>query len=215
MTNRERLLKTLLCQQTDRAPFPMWLGFYPWGRTLARWRIESGIPDLDLVRHFGFEPFIQNAPIAFGPFPSVETRVLEETSEYVIAIDEYGITTRNWRDRESSMPEFLDHPVKTRADWDAYKANHLQWRLSDRLAYVAEFSRRASETDAMVHVLGFHCGLFGACRDMMGAEGLLYAFYDQPDLVRDIMSTYADLWVALLEKASEKIRMDFMYIWED
>jgi len=31
MTNRERCIKTLLCEKTDRAPLPMWLGFSPWG----------------------------------------------------------------------------------------------------------------------------------------------------------------------------------------
>ena len=57
MTNKERIIKTLLCEKTDRAPFSAWLGFAPWGETTERWKKESGIADLDIWSCFGFEPF--------------------------------------------------------------------------------------------------------------------------------------------------------------
>ena len=49
MTNRDRIIKTLLCEKTDRTPFPIWLGFQPWGETHSRWKQESGLADLDVI----------------------------------------------------------------------------------------------------------------------------------------------------------------------
>jgi hypothetical protein len=50
MTNRERNVKTLLCEKADRPPWVHWLGFAPWGKTHRRWKAESGIADLNIVR---------------------------------------------------------------------------------------------------------------------------------------------------------------------
>jgi hypothetical protein len=40
MTNRRRIVDTLLCNRVDRPPFMDWIGFQPWPQTLDRWRAE-------------------------------------------------------------------------------------------------------------------------------------------------------------------------------
>ena len=95
MTNRERLVKTLLCQKTDRPPFSMWLGFAPWWETLQRWRRESGITDLDVGTYFGFEPFFSVVPMEYGPLPHFEEKKLEENESFVVTVDWRGIVMRN------------------------------------------------------------------------------------------------------------------------
>jgi len=66
-----------------------------------------------------------------------------------------------------------------------------------------------------VQVGTFPWGVFGTPRDLMGAEEVLYAFYDEPDMIRDMMATYTDLWLKLFERAAQKMRIDHIHIWED
>jgi len=214
MTNRERIIQTLLCEPTDRVPFGVGIGFLPWGQALERWRKESGISDLNLCAYFGYDPGFQTVPAEYGPCPHVETKVLEETDEFVVSRDYRGILMRNRRDLHS-MPDWIAHPIQNGHDWRAYKEKHLQFRQEERLARLDEYLEHAGRADAPVQVGCFPWGVFGTARDMMGAEELLIGFYDTPDLIRDIMQTYTDLWLQIYEAIAAKTQIDHIHIWED
>jgi uroporphyrinogen decarboxylase len=214
MTNRERIVRTLLCEPTDRVPFGVNLGFYPWGQTLERWRKESGISDLNPGAYFGYDTGFHVVPAEYGPFPHVETKVLEENDRFVISRDYRGIVMRNRRDHHS-MPEWLSHPIRNEQDWLAYKEKHLQPRTAERLARLDSFIESVKNQDAPIQLGCFPWGVFGTARDMMGAEELLIGFYDVPDLVRDIMQTFVDQWVTIFEAVAKRIRIDHIHIWED
>ena len=62
MNNRDRIIKTLLCEETDRAPFGVGIGFGPWMDTIFRWREESGIADLNPAEYFGYDQGFIGAP---------------------------------------------------------------------------------------------------------------------------------------------------------
>jgi len=210
MTNRERIIRTLTGKPTDRPPFAWWLGFLPWGETLYRWRQETGIADLDPCRHFGFEPFNNFINVEYGMFPHFERKVLSEDDEFIVSIDWRGITRRDQRN-SNSMPDWIAHPVKTPADWQRYKEERLQLRLSERLDNL----RDLPVADAPVQVGTFPWGVFGTPRDLLGAEELLYAFYDEPDMLRDMMETHVTLWIALYEEIARRVPIDHIHIWED
>jgi hypothetical protein len=50
MTSRERYLRTLNHQESDRIP----MTDSPWGETINRWKKE-GLPDVDLSEYFGWD----------------------------------------------------------------------------------------------------------------------------------------------------------------
>jgi uroporphyrinogen decarboxylase len=214
VTHRDRVVDTLLCKSVDRPPFPEWLGFIPWDSTLARWKGESGIADLDISRYFGFEPFFACPSIEYGPFPHFEEKVLGEDGEFVISVDYRGITVRNRRDG-ASMPEWIDHPVKDPRGWEGYKRGRLQGPIELRLEKLDEFAAEVRRMGAPVQVGGFPWGAFGTLRDILGAEECLLAFYDYPEMVRDIIDTHVGLWLQILERIVGKVRVDAIHIWED
>jgi uroporphyrinogen decarboxylase len=216
MTNKERCIKTLLCEKTDRAPWVNWLGFAPWGETSERWKKESGMADLDVGKYFGLEPFFHVPPAHMGPVPSFDWKVFEETAEYTISLDWRGITTRAWR-HNGSMPEFISHPVKSPADWAEYKEKRLQRsQLPVRLPPdLTKFAADAAAADAPVQLGCFPWGMFGTARDVLGVEYLLVAFYDEPDMVRDIMQTYTTIWLDVYEEIVKVVPVDHIHIWED
>jgi uroporphyrinogen decarboxylase len=170
--------------------------------------------DLDVQRYFGFEPFFQTVPANMGACPGFEPKVIEETKEFVTKLDWRGITMRNRRDG-GSMPEFVAYPVKTPEDWVRYKEERLQLRLAERLAKLPQFAADVSAMDAPVQIGCFPWGMFGTARDMMGAEEILVGFYDMPEVVRDIMRTFTDLWLALYEEIVKVVKVDHIHIWED
>lgn len=220
MTGRERLIRTLCCQPADRAPWVSWMGFSPWGETAGRWRAEAGFPGPPREfaawreRVLGLEPGFQVAPLEYGPFPHFEPRRISEDAEFVVSTDWRGITRRDRRGG-GSMPEWIDHPVRTADDWKRYKGERLEPRLEERLGGLEQWLAGLRGLDAPVQVGVFPWGVFGTARDLLGAEGLLVGFYTEPEMVRDIMETDTTLWLALYERVAAKATIDHIHIWED
>jgi uroporphyrinogen decarboxylase len=212
----ERLVRCLTGEPVDRVPFGVNIGWWPWGETLAQWRRESGQPELDVSRTFGYDAGFACPALECGPFPHFEEKVLAETAEHVVSRDWRGITVRNRRDG-GSMPEFLDYPVKTPADWERLKAERL--RLDDADLRVTEdwnaFRARLRQTGEAVQVGWFPWGVFGTARDLLGAEELLIAFYTEPETVRDMMAHLTSLWLGLWERVAAEVPIDHIHIWED
>ena len=106
------------------------------------------------------------------------------------------------------MPEFIRHPGPQPAEWDRYKAERLQPRIAERTASAGRVRRGALPAmDRADPDRRSRWGVFGTARDMMGAEELLLAFYDEPGPgPRHHDSTYTDLWLALYEEAATQSR---------
>jgi uroporphyrinogen decarboxylase len=49
----------------------------------------------------------------------------------------------------------------------------------------------------------------------MGEERLLFNFYDNPDLIRDMMNFLADFWIELWDQVFAHIQVDCAHFWED
>lgn len=222
MTNKERVIKTLKCEKTDRAPLVSWLGFSPWGETHQRWLKETDFKAKGIKKEFGrwreelfgLEVFFQNVPVEYGPCPRFEHKEISRDSEFIVSIDYRGITMRNRVDG-NSMPEWIGHPIKSPDDWKKYKDERLQPMMEKRLAGVGKFVENVGKVDAPVQVGCFPWGMFGTARDMMGADEVLIGFYTEPEMVRDIMETYTTLWLSLYEKVAERVHIDHIHIWED
>lgn len=214
MTNRDRIIRTLQCEEADRPPFGVGLGFCTWGSTLARWKEESGISDLNLEEYFGFDRGFATVPADYGPNPGFPAEILEEDEEFVTKTDYRGLTVRNRRDG-GSMPEFLDYPVKSPEDWARYKNERLTFDGDARLSKVGDFITSHAQVDAPIQIGQFPWGVFGTPRDLLGAEELLVGFYTQPEIIRDMMQTYTDLWLKLFSAVAARLQIDHIHIWED
>jgi len=215
MTSRERIVNTLLFRSVDRVPFGVGIGFFPWGTTLTRWQEESGISDLNVATYFGYDPGFDIVPIEYGPYPHFPSAMLEEGEEYIVYTDWRGLTVRNRRDG-NTMPEFLDAPVKSSEDWEQYKRERLSAdHDNDRLAGLEVFAACHKESAVPVQLGSFPWGVFGTVRDLLGTEEFLVGFCMFPDIIRDMMETFTDLWLRLYGRVTEVVRVDHIHIWED
>jgi len=215
LTCGERFVRCLLGEPVDHVPFGVGIGWSPWGDTLERWRREIGEPNLDLQKWFGFDASVVMPEMNAGIYPPFEHQVLEENENFVVWRDERGITRRDRRDG-LSMPEWLDYPVKSVADWEWLKEERLRPAEPGRISQDWDALRtRLCETGEAVQVGWYPFGLFGTPRDLLGVERLLYAFYTDPEMLRDMMDHLTTLWISLWEKVAAEVRIEHIHIWED
>ncbi len=218
ISDGERVVRCLAGQPIDRTPFGVGLGWHPWGSTLQRWRQEAGIADsepFDYGGMLGYDRSFISPALNEGIWPPFEVQMLEDRGSTIVYRDERGITIRALKQGES-IPEYLDYPVKTPDDWKRLKAERLQVDTPGRIPQDWEvFRQQVADTGDAVQVGRFPYGVFGAARDLMGAEELLVAFYDEPEMVQDMMEHLTTLWIALWERVADEVQIDHLHIWED
>ncbi len=214
MTDRERFLATMQFKPVDRLPFRHAYGLMP--GVLEDWW-EEGLPRSvqngreAIYEYFGFPSGGKALPIDLGPRPPYPSGVIEETADYVIRTDIWGRTTKVMTDY-ASLPIGIKFLVK---DWDSWLPlkERLQFspdRIGDDLESVAQYNLQHGKTN-FFGTMGF----YWFPRDLMGDEALCIAYYEQPDLVMDIVTTWCDLIVATLKAVLERIELDQVHFGED
>ncbi|MFC1525716.1 hypothetical protein ACFL6X_02775, partial [Candidatus Latescibacterota bacterium] len=83
MSSRERFRSIMRYESVDRLPV---LALEPFEQTaIARWRHE-GLPDgADPVEFLGMSRLV-DIPLAWGPIPAFEQRVLSEDEHYIVEV---------------------------------------------------------------------------------------------------------------------------------
>jgi len=210
MDSRTRFINIARGLPIDRKPyFNLW---GPWGETLARWS-DEGAPE-NWTAGFGFDPGFAHVPVNLGYLPAFEYEILKDEGRTVIARDYSGATARMMKGA-STIPEYLEFALKDRPSWETLKLRldpHDKTRFGDNFKREAE---RLNAGDAVNQIGTYPWGMFGTPRDMFGLENLMFAFYDDPELVREVMDYLTDFWIAIWEEAAKLVRIDAVHIWED
>jgi hypothetical protein len=137
--------------------------------------------------------------------------ILEETADHVIARDRMGRRVKLARNA-ATLPLPMDYPVRTMDDWLKVKP-HYEFS-EDRLA--PDWEARARAHAAAGRLVSFSIpGGFDEPRKLMGEERLCTAYYDEPELVRDILDTIGDTACRVLERVVDKVRIDQLAVHED
>ena len=214
MNDRDRFIACVLGQPVDRPPY--WLYWGPWETTHQRWLAEGLPKDADHRSMFGSDRTPQSLPVNCGPCPPIEPTVIEQDDEFVVHTDEWGIVRKDFTDHVS-MSMFLDFPVKSRADWRAFRDRWLDPDDPARLAGEWRALGNAWNAQGTPVQLGSYpsVGLYGTLRWLLGDEECLLAFYSMPDLVHEIMDHMTDIYLTVFEKVVREVRVDVIHMWED
>lgn len=144
-----------------------------------------------------------------GPFTQT---VLEETDAHVLTRDDLGRTMRLEKGF-ATLPLPVDYPVRTMDDWRAIRPRY-QF-AAERLAGGWEDAARAAQVEGHVLAMGIPGG-FDEPRQLLGEEGLCIAFYEDPELVHDILATLTATVATVLEHVrAAGIRFDVLNVHED
>jgi uroporphyrinogen decarboxylase len=141
--------------------------------------------------------------------------VLEQTAEYVVYRDSFGVTNKNDPGMRS-LPLELDNPVKDRRSWEEYKPHYAESTIPDRLPPDWDrIAARLRERDFPIRLGGTNGGFLGFPRQIMGLTGYLLALYDDPALIHDICDTFLRFLQAYYDRIIRDVRVDCLLIWED
>ncbi len=210
MTARERVGNLLQHKPVDRASFCESF----WSETVKRWTDEGHLKkNEDLAIHFKME--LRNA----GWFNcmanlDVPETIVEEDEETKLVRNGSGALLRYWKNK-SGTPEHVDFLVKDRAGWE----QHIKPLLKpDRRRVDFECYRREKKLAAERQEFFFWGGInvFEQMCPMCGHEYMLMGMALDPDWVRDMTKTYADLTIAMWEMLfAEEGLPDGIFFYED
>jgi uroporphyrinogen decarboxylase len=215
MNNRTRFHRIMNFEAVDR--IPVVLGG-PWPDTMARW-VREGYPEgTPLHDYFEVEPF---TAVCAGPntgvYPPLPTRVIEDHATHVIKTDGYGRTIRDFKNH-TSMPEWIDFPVKTPGDLERYIRDHFDPdRADERWPDDWEEKARAWDDSARRDTLLFVDGgcYYWTLRSLAGVETASYLFYDAPELVDRLFENINRICLRGIERAASRLDLDYLGFGED
>ena len=214
-THCERYLRTMHFQSVDRVPNQE---FGYWDETIVRWH-QEGLPEevnnnwlADLF--FGFDP-MRHIPADMGWRPGFEHIVLEDTDRYRVVRGGDGVKAMVYKDGASTIPHYLEFPLKNRDDWE----NEIKPRLNPddpaRYNHDWEAIRKAVENSDLPVVITIG-SLFGWIRNWMGFEGVAIASLDDPELIEEIIEHVTVLILTTMEYTLSRVgKVDVGWGWED
>jgi len=150
-------------------------------------------------------------PVNTGRLAGDATVVLEETEDFILTRDDLGRTMKMPRGLATlAMP--LDYPVSTFDDWLAIKP---RYEFSEeRFGNGWEDEARKILAADKVVCVGIPGG-FDEPRQLMGEEGVCIAYYEQPELVHDILETIGQTAERVLDRVSAAVKVDMLSVHED
>lgn len=156
-------------------------------------------------------PAKEGLPVRTGLMSDLKETVLEETDDYRITRDALGRRMKLIK-RSATLALPMDYPVKNWDDWRRIKPGYAF--REDRLGAGWEARGRILR-DRQVAIQVSIPGGFDEPRQLMGEEELCVAYYEQPDLIHDMLETIGDTAFKVLERVSANVPVDILYIHED
>jgi len=129
----------------------------------------------------------------------------------VIARDYMGCRVKLCKDA-ASLPLPLEYPVKSMEDWLRVKPHY---EFSEG-RFGRDWARRAHDARAAGHVVTVSIpGGFAEPRRLMGDEAVCLAYYEQPELIHDMLRTMGDTAYKVLDRVSATVPVDQLTTMED
>lgn len=217
MNSRERFVNCFSFKPVDR--IPDW-EFGAWDENFTVWQ-EQGMPEWvvsnkEFDDYFGLEKFEKTIPMQIGLFPAFEYKVIKEDERTQIVRDESGATAQISK-VGSTIPHFIDFPVKTEEDWEQIKEERFnpdtpgRWDTTED-----EWKEIGRQTEKSERPVAVSCGgFYGFVRSLMGVENTSVAFALQPGMIDDIIETRCCIIEKALDQALPHCTVDAGTWWED
>ncbi len=211
MTSIERMQAALERRPVDQTA----VAVSPWGATVQRWRDEGHIgPNEDVAEHFG-QDLRSGGWLNSVVDLDFQAVTIEETEETILRLDGNGATLRAHKLHDST-PEHVNFTVRDRATWEEFAKPKLLG--VDRRRIPFESYRWAKQYSAERDLFCCWGGVapFEQMHPLCGHEYMLMGMALDPDWVRDMADTYADLTIQHLEVLfSEEGAPDGFFFYED
>ena len=225
MTGRERFIHVMEYKPVDRIPN---YEAGVWGQTIERW-VGEGLNEFDLHWDWftGEEYFDMDArefiPVNFGMMPEFEYKTIEKTDRYEIFQDNQGRKRKALREgmvmgTRASMDQYLSFAVSNLADFRKLKKRYNASLGARYPAQWEEIMLPGWKNREHPLILGKNCstlGFYWLAREWMGTENVCYAWYDEPEMMHEMMEFIADFTIDVSRPILKETDVDYVMISED
>jgi len=175
------------------------------------WRSQGADEDMISLKAFDFD-YVEFFRLGdLGPIHRKKKIVLEEDESHYVGIDHLGRRVRMDK-RTSTIPLPETYPVETMDDW--LKIKHMfvydQCRVSeDWINEAKDLQNKGAVIKTSI------LGGFDILRELMGEVNCCLAYYDDPELVWDILNTISETNEKVLTEITKHITIDLLSVHED
>ena len=195
LTSRERFKRMFEHRDADRVPI---LGG-PWYTTLDRWRSEGMPQDADFAEYFDLD---RVAGIGGDISPRFEEKTIEETDDYIVRLDSWGTTAKNWK-HATSTPHWISRTIVDRKSWEAAQKRMIMTPHRIDWNFLKKHYPAWREKEFWIHAyLWFGFDVTHA--RIVGTEPFLIWMAEDPELVIDIFNTQLDCNLELFDMIWDK-----------
>jgi len=176
------------------------------------WKAQGATPGEIDLSDFCFDYVtLAHTGAKTGLVDGYEPVVIEDTSTHLLTKDGLGRTMKLLKGY-ATIPLPLDFPVKDMESWQKIKPffTYNENRI-DRQQLLAA-AKQQKEGALIIESIP---GGYNTPRDLMGEEALSYAIYDQPELIHDILQTFAETACKVFEEVCKYVVPDCICVHED
>ena len=191
MTSYERMKTIYDHREPDRLP----IIDGPWGTTVRRWH-EEGLPEgVSWIEYFDLDRI---GGLSVDTSPRLDHWVIEDTDEYIIERNSWGVTTKNFK-HTTSTPQDIDFVIDDPATWA--EAKERLTPTDDRIDWKHLKKNYPAMREQNLWIsAGAWFGYDIVNARMVGTENVLFGMADDPDWVRDMLDTLCDLALTLFDR---------------
>jgi hypothetical protein len=199
------------CERRDALPN----GYAVMGGGLY-WPTQGFALDYDVRDYFGMDPTQVMVDVNLLFEPMFEVKVVQDTRERFVYVDIDGVE-RIFQKQEATIPTTVRGPIDGWESWRKLKAERLNPKdISRRFPENwPELVREYRNRDYPLAIGGYPHGYFGTLAHLLGYEKLFYWYYDEPELLHDILSTLTELWINVYSEVLAQVEVDHVHFWED
>ena len=207
---RDRYIAHALFKDTGREMFCELFG--PLHVLEKEWRLQGASESEISMRAFDWD-YVPRVSLAAKScaVTGIAPKIIEDTPELQLATDHMGRRTKLIKSSATiALP--LDHPVATPEDWERVK----HWYTFDESRVNREAlteNKKAWDKGALTT---FSIpGAFDEPRQLMGEEALCIACYEEPEMLQDMLETFADTAIKIIERVGDIVPIDCLFVHED
>lgn len=219
MTDLERVLSVIRFEEPDYVPLLTCAGVTGPILETCHALHEGGMPkdvnDFESwCRYWGYcAPIeVSSGPLAVATMHPGISQEKWVDGQYEYVRWETGALTRQVLDNDGrySMPEFIEFHVRDRRSWEFYKELATPRNADER--WKPELAELEGRTRPLMLYGG---GTWGVVRSLMGPEAALTLLYDDPEMMREIISHFLYLFENFTAPMIERTRPEIVQVWED
>ncbi len=206
---REQYLDLMTYNHPERLMFSELFG--PLVGLEEEWRAQGATEEMIAMKGFSFDYVPFHSLGNFGAIHLKEPITLREDACYFEGTDHLGRHVRLDK-RTATIPLPDTFPVETMDDWIRIK--HMFLYEPHRLTKDDIAFAKKKQSEGTVITCGI-CGAFDILRELMGVENTCIAYYEDPELVFDILNTISATNQRLLEEICAEMTPDILCVHED